>query len=182
MFGDMPASRTARASKVFGCWQRDRTFFSRTFATGPSHFAPLLRRVVFVPRGGISGTLAIRIGATSETIIMIRNGLYLVISKLLDGVEGGATGVSVLRDGTMRGGGAIYYHVGSYVCSGGKWKGELTVREHTPAEITRVFARQVVSMGFNGTYADDDAEFDATALVGKRSVQLKVMFRLLTPD
>jgi hypothetical protein len=100
----------------------------------------------------------------------------------LDGVEGGATGVSVLRDGTMRGGGSIYYHVGSYVCSGGKWKGELTIREHKPAEITRVFAGKVVSMGFSGTYTDDDAEFDATALVGKRSVQLKVIFRLLTPD
>jgi hypothetical protein len=107
----------------------------------------------------------------------------LVISKLLDDAEGGATGVSVLRDGTMRGGGPIYYHVGSYVCSSGKWKGELAVREHTPPDITKAwFTRQVVSMGFSGTYADDEAEFDATALVGKRSVQLKVMFRLLTPD
>jgi hypothetical protein len=129
-----------------------------------------------------SDTLAVRMGATSETIIMIRNGLYSVISRLLDGVEGGATGVSVLRDGTMRGGGSIYYHVGSYVCSGGKWKGELTIREHTPAEITRAFARRVVNMGFSGTYTDDDAEFDATALVDKRSIQLKVIFRLLTPD
>jgi hypothetical protein len=130
-----------------------------------------------------SDTLAIRIAATSGTIIMIRNGLYLVISKLLDDAEGGATGVPVLRDGTMLGGGPIYYHVGSYVCSGGKWKDELTVREHTPPEITKVwFTRQVVSMGFNGTYTDDDAEFDATALVGKRSVQMKVIFRLLTPD
>ena len=129
-----------------------------------------------------SDTLAVRMGATSETIIMIRNGLYSVISRLLDGVEGGATGVSVLRDGTMRGGGPIFYHVGSYVCSGGKWKGELTIREHTPAEITRAFARRVVNMGFSGTYTDDDAEFDATALVGKRSIQLKVIFRLLTPD
>ena len=120
--------------------------------------------------------------ATSETIIMIRNGLYSVISRLLDGVERGATGVSVLRDGTMRGGGSIYYHVGSYVCSGGKWKGELTVREHTPAEITRAFARRVVNMGFSGTYTDDAAEFDATALAGKRSIQLKVIFRLLMPD
>ena len=113
---------------------------------------------------------------------MIRNGLYSVTSKLLDGVKGGATGVSVLRDGTMLGGGPIYYHVGSYVCSGGKWKGELTVREHTPAEITRAFAGRVVSMGFNGTFADDDAEFDATALVGKQSIRLKVIFRLLIPD
>jgi len=114
--------------------------------------------------------------------IMLKNGLYSVVSKLLDGVEGGATGVSVLRDGTMRGGGSIYYHVGSYVCSGGKWKGELTIREHKPTEITRVFAGKVVSMGFSGTYTDDNAEFDATALVGKRSVQLKVIFQLLTPD
>jgi hypothetical protein len=113
---------------------------------------------------------------------MIRNGLYSVTSKLMDGVEGGATGVSVLQDGTMRGGGSIYYHVGSYVGSGGKWKGELTIREHTPAEIIRAFARREVSMGFSGTYNDIDAEFDATALVGKRSIQLKVIFRLLIPE
>jgi hypothetical protein len=124
-----------------------------------------------------------RIGATRKTIIMIRNGLYSVISKLLDDAKGGATGVSVLRDGTMRGGGPIYYHVGSYVCSGGKWKGELTVRAHTPALATDAwFALQAVSMGFSGTYTDDAAEFDATALAGKRSVQFKVIFRLLTPE
>jgi hypothetical protein len=113
---------------------------------------------------------------------MITNGLYLVISKLLADAEGGSTGVSVLRDGTMRGGGPFFYHVGSYDCSGGKWKGELTVREHTPAEITRTFAGKAVSMGFDGTYIDDGAEFDATALAGERSLQLKVIFRLLTPD
>jgi hypothetical protein len=45
-----------------------------------------------------------------------------------------------------------------------------------------VFAGKVVSKGFDGTYTDDAAEFDATALAGKRSLQLKVFFRLLTPD
>jgi hypothetical protein len=109
---------------------------------------------------------------------MIRNGLYSVTSKVLDGAEGGAIGVSVLLDGTMHGGGSTYYHVGSYVCSDGKWKGELTIREHTLAE----FAGKVVNMGFNGTYTDDDAEFDTTALAGKRSVRLKVIFRLLIAD
>jgi hypothetical protein len=114
---------------------------------------------------------------------MIRNGLYSVTSKVLDGVERGATGVSVLRDGKMLGGGPVYYHVGSYVCSTGKWKGELTLRAHAPANSNEQwFARHVVSMGFNGTYTDGDAEFDATALVGKRSVRMKVIFRLLTPD
>jgi hypothetical protein len=113
---------------------------------------------------------------------MIRNGLYAVTSKLLDGVDGGAKGVSVLQDGIMRGGGSIYYHTGSYSCSGGKWKGELTTREHEPALITQFFARKVVTMGFTGTYTDDGAEFEATALVGKRSARLHVTFRLLVAD
>ena len=92
---------------------------------------------------------------------MIRNGLYSVNSKVLDGVEGNSIGVSVVQDGTMRGGGSIYYHVGSYTCSNGKWKGELTVREHEPALVTELFARKVVTMGFTGTYNDDGAEFEA---------------------
>ena len=113
---------------------------------------------------------------------MIRNGLYAVTSKLLDGLEGGATGVSVLQDGTMRGGGSIYYHTGRYSCSDGKWKGEVTTREHKPALITALFARKVVTMGFSGTYTVDGAEFEATALVGKRSARLHVTFRLLIAD
>jgi hypothetical protein len=113
---------------------------------------------------------------------MIRNGLYSVVSKILDGIEGNSVGVSVVQDGTMRGGGSIYYHVGSYTCSNGKWKGELTVREHEPAMVTELFARKVVTMGFSGTYDDDGAEFEATALVGKRSARLKMILRLLIPD
>jgi hypothetical protein len=34
---------------------------------------------------------------------------------------------------------------------------ELTVKEHKPAEITEVFAREVVTMGFSDTYTDADA-------------------------
>jgi hypothetical protein len=108
--------------------------------------------------------------------------LYSVISKVLDGIEGNSVGVSVVQDGTMRGGGSIYYHVGSYTCSNGKWKGELTVLEHEPALVTELFARKVVTMGFTGTYNDDGAEFEATALVGKRSARLKMILRLLIPD
>src|SRR5258708_17291572 len=96
---------------------------------------------------------------------MIRNGLYSVISKVLDGIEGNSVGVSVVQDGTMRGGGSIYYHVGSYTCSNGKWKGELTVREHEPALATELFARKVVTTGCTGTYNADVTEFEATALL-----------------
>lgn len=37
-------------------------------------------------------------------------------------------------------------------------------------------------MGFTGTYANEGAEFEATALVGKRSARLHVIFKLLIAD
>ena len=58
----------------------------------------------------------------------------------------------------------------------------LTTREHEPDLITKLFARKVVTMGFTGTYTDESAEFEATALVGKRSARLHVTFRLLVAD
>jgi hypothetical protein len=113
---------------------------------------------------------------------MIRNGLYAISTKLLDGVDGGQTGVSVLRNGRMLGGGAVLYHFGSYHCSGGQWKGEVTSQEHTPNIDVRPFAGHIACMGFTGTYTDEGAEFEATALVGKRSIRLKTVFRLLIAD
>jgi hypothetical protein len=113
---------------------------------------------------------------------MIRNGLYSISTKLLDGVYGGATGISVLRDGQMLGGGSVLYHVGSYHCSDGKWKGEVISQEHTPTRDVRPFAGHIASMGFAGTYTDEGAEFEATALVGKRSIRLKTVLRLLIAD
>jgi hypothetical protein len=112
----------------------------------------------------------------------IRNGLYSISTKLIDGAQGGQTGVSLLRDGKMLGGGSILYHFGSYQCSEGKWKGEVTSREHTPTISVRPFAGHVATMGFSGTYTDEGAEFEATALVGKRSIRLKTVLRLLIAD
>jgi hypothetical protein len=93
---------------------------------------------------------------------MIRNGIYLATTRFLDGVEAYNRHVMVLRDGTMRGGGGFYYAVGSYTCSGGKWKGEMTSREHSPIAGTYPWARKDLSIGFTGTYSDDGAEFEAT--------------------
>jgi hypothetical protein len=75
----------------------------------------------------------------------------------------------VLRDGSILGGGSFFYFIGTYSCSGGRWKGEATQQEHTPAPHTFATAGRNVSAGFTGTYTDDGAEFEATALVGKRS-------------
>jgi hypothetical protein len=111
---------------------------------------------------------------------MIRNGLYVYSSKARDGVDGGADGVMILRDGTMLGGTEYFYFVGTYTCANGKWKGEFTNEEHTPAPIVRPMARKgSVSIGFSGTYCDTDAQINLTALVGKRSLQYSATFRLL---
>jgi hypothetical protein len=114
---------------------------------------------------------------------MIRNGLYFHSSKARDGVIGGADGVMILRDGKMFGGTEFFYFVGTYNCASGKWKGELTNDEHTPAPATLPMARKgTVYSGFNGTYTDEGAEYEATALVGKRSLQYHVIMRLLVAD
>jgi len=67
-------------------------------------------------------------------------------------------------------------------CSGQKWKGEVTSQEHTPTLATRPFARKVGTIGFSGTYTDDGAENDNTALLGKQSVRFKAILRLLIAD
>ena len=76
----------------------------------------------------------------------------------------------------------FFYLVGSYSCSGERWKGELTQQEHTPAPLTFATARRIVTAGFTGTYTDEGAEFEATALVGKRSLRYHAIMRLLTAD
>src|SRR5260370_6470421 len=86
--------------------------------------------------------------------IMIRNGLYLAETRFLDGVEAYNRHVMALRDGTIRGGRVFSYTVGSYACSGGKWKGEITSQEHSPIAGTYPWARTVMSTGFTGTYFD----------------------------
>ena len=113
---------------------------------------------------------------------MIRNGLYSFETKALDGVVGGDSGVMILRDGTIRGGTSFFYVIGTYSCSDGRWKGEMTVKEHTQAPATRPMARRIVSIGFSGTYTDKDAETNGTALIGKQSVRYDAIFRLLVAD
>jgi hypothetical protein len=113
---------------------------------------------------------------------MIRNGLYALSVEMLDGIEGGDTGVIVLRDGTIRGGDTHFYYVGSCTCSSNKWKGEVTSQEHTPTVATQPFSRRVSTIGFTGVYTDEGAESDNTALVGKQSLRFETILRLLLAD
>ena len=113
---------------------------------------------------------------------MITNGLYLVETEMQDGVDSQRRGVMVFRDGTMLGGGANFYTVGNYTCAEGKWKGEITVQEHTPVLGTDPWARRVVTIGFSGTYTKDTAQHHAVALLGNQVTRLEANFRLLKAD
>lgn len=110
----------------------------------------------------------------------MKNGLYSLLIEMLDGVSGRNRGVMVLRDGTIRGGDAYFYYVGSYSFADGKWKGELINHEHTPSHGQRpVFGGRDVGIGFSGTYDADGGEAFATALAGKRSIRFRAELRRL---
>jgi hypothetical protein len=76
--------------------------------------------------------------------IMIKNGLYSLNSKALDGVSGGTSCVLVLCDGAIYGGDSFFYFIGTYSSSNGRWKGEITSQEHTKAPAARPMAGRVV--------------------------------------
>jgi hypothetical protein len=108
---------------------------------------------------------------------VIKNGLYSLTAVALDGVGVEVGGVLMLRDGKLQGGDSYVYYTGTYDCSDGKWKGEMTSREHTPT--TRPPVERVQHIRFSGVYNDTCAEADATALVGKQRLRYDALLRLL---
>jgi hypothetical protein len=110
----------------------------------------------------------------------IPNGLYSIHIRMLDGIDGGNTGVMVLHDGRIRGGDGFFDYVGAYTSASGRWKGELVNHEHTPSQGERtVFGGYEVGIGFSGTYDADGAVAEATALAGKRSIRFSAVLRKL---
>ena len=110
----------------------------------------------------------------------IRNGLYSIHIRMLDGIDGGNTGVMMLHDGRIRGGDAFFDYIGAYTSANGRWKGELVNHEHTPSQGERpVFGGHEVGIGFSGAYTDEGAVAEATALVGKRSIRFSAVLKKL---
>ncbi|MGY4409592.1 hypothetical protein ACVWW4_001328 [Bradyrhizobium sp. LB7.1] len=64
----------------------------------------------------------------------IADGLYSMHLRMLDGVDGGLTGVMLLNKGRILGGDASFYYLGSYTAANGRWKGQILNQEHTPAK------------------------------------------------
>lgn len=110
----------------------------------------------------------------------IINGLYSIHLRMLDGIEGGLTGVMLLNQGRILGGDASFYYIGSYTSENGRWKGQILNQEHTPAKGDNpVFGGHEVGIGFSGTCDEEGALLDATALAGKRSLRLSAVLKLM---
>jgi hypothetical protein len=108
------------------------------------------------------------------------DGLYSIHLRLLDGVDGGLTGVMLLKDGRILGGDASFYYIGSYTSANGRWKGQILNQEHTPAKGQNpVFGGHEVGIGFSGTCDQEGALLEATALAGKRSLRLTAVLKLM---
>src|SRR5262249_35306951 len=105
-----------------------------------------------------------RVGANG-----IRNGLYSIHIRMLDGIDGGNTGVMLLTGGRLGGGAAFFDYLGPYSPAAGRGRGEIFTREHPPSRGERpLFGGHEVGIGFSGSYDADGAEAEATALAGKR--------------
>jgi hypothetical protein len=101
----------------------------------------------------------------------MKNGLYSIHVTLQDGREGKGSGVVMFRDGKILGGDAYLYYIGSYMVRGDTFKGEVLVQRHTTSpDANPLFGGpSPVGVGVSGTFTDDAATMDGTALVGKAS-------------
>ena len=115
----------------------------------------------------------------------MKNGLYSVHIRMLDGVKGRASGVIILRDGMILGGDPYFWCVGSYTIGNGTWKGDLVTNQHTPYRDSMarpVFGGREVTIGFSGTFRDGHSEVFATSLVGSRSIAFRATMRWLADN
>jgi hypothetical protein len=106
----------------------------------------------------------------------MKNALYSIHVDLLDGRSGKGSGVVIFRDGQILGGDAYLYYSGSYVVNAETmtFRGEVTV-------MSPLFGgqQQPVGIGVTGTYTDDRATMNGTALVGKHSQLFRATLRRL---
>jgi hypothetical protein len=111
----------------------------------------------------------------------ITNGLYSILTEMMEGGRRHATGVIVLLDGKIVGGDSNFYYTGSYTAGHGKWRGELTTNQHTKSVgVLPLFGGREVTTGFSGTYSADAAMANGIALVGKNSVLIETKLTLLS--
>src|SRR5438874_13492404 len=92
--------------------------------------------------------------------VFVKNGLYSIHTHMLDGVKGCDSGLLILRDGVLVGGGPYFWSVGSYTVGDGTCKGQLRTNQHSPFSdpfVPSLFAGEAVTCGFSGTLVIDEA-------------------------
>ena len=117
----------------------------------------------------------------------MRNGIYSIHIHMLDGVRGRDSGILILKDGELLGGGPYFWSVGRYSVGHGAdgrgtWKGELVTNQHTGFDnpfVRPLFGGQEVSSGFSGKFDDDSSEVFGTTLVGNRSLSFRAVLKRL---
>ena len=114
----------------------------------------------------------------------MKNGLYSVHINTVDGVKGRDSGIFVLRDGVLFGGGPYFWSTGSYTYTvgNGTWKGQLITNQHTPFSdpfVRPLFGGQEITSGFSGTFVADPAEVFGTTLAGSRSLSFRATLKKL---
>jgi hypothetical protein len=120
--------------------------------------------------------------ASADLEARVRDGLYTLGIEMTGMKRGHATGVVVLQGGRIMGGDSFFYYTGSYSFSRGKWRGEMIVHQHTEAPgLNLVFGGREVTCGFTGTFSQDSADIDGTALVGSYSIPFRARLALKVP-
>ncbi len=111
----------------------------------------------------------------------MKNGLYSIHVTLQDGRSGKGSGVVMFRDGKILGGDAYLFYIGSYTVKGDTFKGEVLVQRHTSSpDANPLFGGpSPVGVGVSGTYTDNSAVMNGTALVGKASQIFRATLRFL---
>jgi len=113
----------------------------------------------------------------------MKNGLYSLHMHMTDGVRGRDSGVLILRDGLLIGGGPHFWSIGAYTVGDGTWKGHLRTNLHTPFQdpfVRPLSGGQEVNSGFSGTFGEEgSADAFGTALIGTRSLGFQATLKWL---
>ena len=111
----------------------------------------------------------------------MKNGLYSIHVTLQDGRSGKGSGVVMFQDGKILGGDAYLFYTGSYLVRGDTFKGEVLIQRHTPSpDINPLFGGpEPVGVGVSGTFTENAAVMNGTALVGKASQIFRATLRFL---
>ncbi|MGN8547710.1 hypothetical protein ACQPTN_24215 [Bradyrhizobium sp. 13971] len=64
-------------------------------------------------------------GCQDRAARSMKNGLYSIHIHMTDGVRGRDSGILILRDGLLIGGGPYFWSIGAYTAGEGTWKGHL---------------------------------------------------------